>query len=83
MCFLLEYHGKLIKLAGGIFHTHHHLADGRLDVLTALAVETVFSHVTHRDVGRIGAQTHRVQLPIQTAKQRWTLSLSRCMALRT
>ncbi len=35
---LLGYHGKLIKLAGGIFHTHHHLADGRLEVLTALAV---------------------------------------------
>ena len=36
---LLGYHGKLIKLAGGIFHTHHHLADGRLEVLTALAVD--------------------------------------------
>lgn len=35
---LFGYHGKLIKLAGGIFHTHHHLADGRLEVLTALAV---------------------------------------------
>ena len=29
--------GKLIKLAGGIFHTHHHLADGRREVLTSLA----------------------------------------------
>jgi cobalt-precorrin-5B (C1)-methyltransferase len=28
----------LIKLAGGIFHTHHHLADGRLEVLTTQAV---------------------------------------------
>ncbi len=34
---LFGYHGKLIKLAGGIFHTHHHLADGRSEVLTALA----------------------------------------------
>ncbi|MFM8937024.1 MAG: cobalt-precorrin-5B (C(1))-methyltransferase CbiD [Vulcanococcus sp.] len=33
---LFGYQGKLIKLAGGIFHTHHHLADGRLEVLTAL-----------------------------------------------
>ena len=33
---LLGYHGKLIKLAGGIFHTHHHLADGRLEIFTAL-----------------------------------------------
>ena len=33
---LLGYHGKLIKLAGNIFHTHHHLADGRLEILTAI-----------------------------------------------
>ncbi len=36
---LFGYHGKLIKLAGGIFHTHHHLADARLEVLTALALQ--------------------------------------------
>ncbi|MEB3228053.1 MAG: cobalt-precorrin-5B (C(1))-methyltransferase CbiD [Synechocystis sp.] len=36
---LLGYHGKLIKLAGGIFHTHHHLADARLEILTAQAAE--------------------------------------------
>ena len=36
---LFGYHGKLIKLAGGIFHTHHHLADGRLEILTAIAVK--------------------------------------------
>jgi cobalt-precorrin-5B (C1)-methyltransferase len=34
---LFGYHGKLIKLAGGIFHTHHHLADGRLEILVAAA----------------------------------------------
>lgn len=33
----LGYHGKLIKLAGGIFHTHHHVADGRQEILTAIA----------------------------------------------
>lgn len=32
---LIGYHGKLIKLAGGIFHTHHHLADARQEILTA------------------------------------------------
>jgi len=32
---LLGYHGKLIKLAGGIWHTHHHLADARLEILTS------------------------------------------------
>ena len=35
---LFGYHGKMIKLSGGIFHTHHHLADGRLEILTSLAV---------------------------------------------
>ena len=34
---LFGYHGKLLKLAGGIFHTHHHLADARLEILTAHA----------------------------------------------
>ncbi|MEA5575552.1 cobalt-precorrin-5B (C(1))-methyltransferase CbiD [Anabaena sp. UHCC 0451] len=32
---LFGYHGKLMKLAGGIFHTHHHLADGRREILAA------------------------------------------------
>ncbi|MEO1147693.1 MAG: cobalt-precorrin-5B (C(1))-methyltransferase CbiD [Cyanobacteria bacterium J06638_22] len=32
---LFGYHGKLMKLAAGIFHTHHHVADGRREVLTA------------------------------------------------
>jgi len=35
---LFGYHGKLIKLAGGIFHTHHYLADGRLEILAAFCV---------------------------------------------
>ncbi len=34
---LWGYHGKLLKLAGGIFHTHHHIADGRAAVLTTFA----------------------------------------------
>ncbi len=36
---LFGYHGKLIKLAGGIFHTHHHLADGRLEILITHAAK--------------------------------------------
>lgn len=52
---LFGYHGKLIKLAGGIFHTHHHLADGRLEILTAhcaklglptLVLQEVFASTT-------------------------------------
>lgn len=34
---LFGYQGKLLKLAGGIFHTHHHLADARAELLTAFA----------------------------------------------
>ena len=36
---LFGYHGKLVKLSGGVFHTHHHLADGRMEILTSLAVK--------------------------------------------
>ena len=36
---LFGYHGKLIKLAGGIFHTHNHLADARIEILVYLAVQ--------------------------------------------
>ena len=36
---LFGYHGKLIKLAGGIFHTHNHLADARMEILIYLALK--------------------------------------------
>ncbi len=36
---LFGYHGKLLKLAGGIFHTHHYVADGRQEILTAYCAE--------------------------------------------
>ncbi len=36
---IFGYHGKLIKLAGGIFHTHNHLADARIEILISLAVK--------------------------------------------
>ena len=35
---LFGYHGKLIKLAGGIFHTHHYVADGRQEIFGAACV---------------------------------------------
>jgi cobalt-precorrin-5B (C1)-methyltransferase len=52
---LFGYHGKLLKLAGGIFHTHHHLADGRREILTSYCamvglqfpdIQTVFDSPT-------------------------------------
>ncbi len=36
---LFGYHGKLVKLAGGIFHTHHHIADGRQEIMAACCAE--------------------------------------------
>ena len=37
---ILGYHGKLIKLAGSIFHTHNHLADGRHEILVYQAFQS-------------------------------------------
>lgn len=42
---LLGYHGKLIKLAAGIFHTHHHVADGRMETLCAIAASQQLPHI--------------------------------------
>ena len=41
---LFGYHGKLIKLAGGIFHTHNHLADGRLEIMAAYCAKLGLPH---------------------------------------
>jgi cobalt-precorrin-5B (C1)-methyltransferase len=35
---LLGYHGKLIKLAGGIFNTSSHIADAKLEIMGAATV---------------------------------------------
>ena len=51
---LFGVQGKLIKLAGGIFHTHHHLADGRAEVLTALAA---LEGLAGADLARLHAAT--------------------------
>ncbi|MBW4465326.1 MAG: cobalt-precorrin-5B (C(1))-methyltransferase CbiD [Pegethrix bostrychoides GSE-TBD4-15B] len=37
---LLGYQGKLIKLAGGIFNTSSHLADAKLEILSAAVIRT-------------------------------------------
>ena len=47
---LFGYHGKLIKLAGGIFHTHHHVADARQEILAACCVEAGLEAETARAV---------------------------------
>jgi cobalt-precorrin-5B (C1)-methyltransferase len=67
---LFGYHGKLIKLAGGIFHTHHHVADGRQEILAAhcanqglatAEVQTIFTSPTTE-----AALTHLRALDAQT-----------------
>ena len=47
---LFGYHGKLIKLAGGIFHTHNHLADGRLEILTAYCAQVGLPNSTLQNI---------------------------------
>ena len=37
---LIGYQGKLIKLAGGIFNTSSHIADGKLEIISAGVVQT-------------------------------------------
>lgn len=47
---LFGYHGKLIKLAGGIFHTHHHVADGRQEIMAAYCAEAGLETAVVRQV---------------------------------
>lgn len=37
---LVGYHGKLLKLAGGIFHTSSHVADAKREILCAAVLQT-------------------------------------------
>ncbi|MBF2000305.1 MAG: cobalt-precorrin-5B (C(1))-methyltransferase [Synechococcales cyanobacterium M58_A2018_015] len=37
---LLGYQGKLVKLAGGIFNTSSHLADAKLEIISAAVIQT-------------------------------------------
>jgi cobalt-precorrin-5B (C1)-methyltransferase len=59
---LFGYHGKLIKLAGGIFHTHHHLADGRLEIFTALAAKVGLPTLQLQQLYRCTTTDHALNL---------------------
>ena len=50
---LFGYHGKLIKLAGGIFHTHNHLADGRIETLVYLALKEKVPYEIVKNLSRL------------------------------
>ena len=44
---LLGYHGKLVKLAGGIFNTSSHVADGKLPILAAAIAQVDETSANH------------------------------------
>jgi cobalt-precorrin-5B (C1)-methyltransferase len=52
---LLGYQGKLIKLAGGIFNTSSHLADAKLEIISAAVVQAGGNLATVEAV--LGAKT--------------------------
>ena len=76
---LLGYQGKLVKLAGGIFHTHHHLADGRLEVLVALAVDLAFPLDLLQSLGQ-AASVEAALEDLQTREPRQAEALRQAMA---
>lgn len=62
---LLGYHGKLIKLAGGIFNTSSHIADARLEILAA----AVACHTTDVALIREVLSVETVDAAYQTLSQ--------------
>ena len=59
---LFGYHGKLIKLAGGIFHTHNHLADARIEILVYLAVQEKLPHELIVELSQLDNLENALQL---------------------
>ena len=74
---LLGYHGKLIKLAGGIFHTHHHLADARIEILAFLALQANIPIELIHQISKSNtiedALTHLEKENIEIVKKLWLL----------
>ena len=82
---LFGYHGKLIKLAGGIFHTHHYLADGRQEILAAHCaslglptseIQTILANKT------VEASLKHLQYLDQTTGRYWVEGVYGAIALR-
>ena len=60
---LIGYHGKLLKLAGGIFHTSSHVADAKLDILAAAGIRVgVEAEVLRSLLAAATAEEARLQL---------------------
>jgi cobalt-precorrin-5B (C1)-methyltransferase len=67
---LLGHIGKLIKVAGGIFHTHNRVADARMEILVAHAALAGVSAETLKDLAGIptieGAAQKLITLDMQS-----------------
>ncbi len=72
---VIGYHGKLVKLAGGIFHTHHHLADARMEILISIAVRNGFPLDLIRSLSQSssveGALQYLQDIEPKLARQLW------------
>jgi cobalt-precorrin-5B (C1)-methyltransferase len=66
---LLGYHGKLIKLAGGIFNTSSHLADAKLEIIAAATVEVGGDIQAVKTVlaAKTGDAAHKVLIELELA----------------
>lgn len=64
---LFGYHGKLIKLAGGIFHTHHHVADARQEIMVAYCAQA-------------GLETTKIQQVLESPTTEAALQVLRALA---
>lgn len=81
---LFGYHGKLIKIAGGIFHTHHFLADGRLAILTAHAAHLGLPHPLIQEIFTSTTTDQALQFVMNWDRQQntdWATQLYRAIAL--
>ena len=86
---LFGYHGKLIKLAGGDFHTHHHVADARQEIMaaycaqaglpTAIVQQILASSTTEAALTQLRELDHEQQL---ATSQGWTQQVYKILADR-
>ena len=82
---LLGYHGKLVKLAGGIFHTHHHLADARLEIFIAQGVKVgipteFLQKLLHCETIEAAWQLLQSWDQLDSFSHAWTSSLNQVLA---
>jgi cobalt-precorrin-5B (C1)-methyltransferase len=72
---LLGYQGKLIKLAGGIFNTSSHLADGKLEILSAAVASVGGNLQTIQEIltAKTADAAYKILVQLQLAESVFTL----------